>query len=368
MHSHSSLSLSFSSCPNEPQVKILEDYGYYLKSTIAERPLLKTRISQPRKTLHNALSLRREEDMKSITILDGGMSRELIRLNAPFQQPEWSALSLLEAPHFVSRVHEDFLGAGADVITTNSYAIVPFHIGEERFWKEGEQLAALAGRLAREAADKQMARTKRHIRVAGCLPPIFGSYKPDNFRAESAGQYLEVLIRALDPYVDLWLAETLSLISEGKLAHEAATKTKKPFWVAFAPDDSSEAYKITPRLRSGESIEEVATWAFASRAEALLFNCARPEYMGAAIAAANAVRAKIQSSNIALIGVYANAFEPRSNEYAANRDVCPTDDDVNTEVYSNSAIAWAAIGASIIGGCCGIGHEHIRELARVLNP
>jgi S-methylmethionine-dependent homocysteine/selenocysteine methylase len=77
---------------------------------------------------------------KPLTILDGGMSRELMRLGAPFRQPEWSALALIDTPEFVEQVHREFLAAGADVITTNSYALVPFHIGDERFATAGEAL------------------------------------------------------------------------------------------------------------------------------------------------------------------------------------------------------------------------------------
>nr|WP_282707111.1 homocysteine S-methyltransferase family protein [Cereibacter changlensis] len=77
-------------------------------------------------------------------LLDGGMGRELERSGAPFRQPEWSALALIEAPEAVARVHEGFIRAGAQVITTNSYALVPFHIGEARFAAEGERLAAFA--------------------------------------------------------------------------------------------------------------------------------------------------------------------------------------------------------------------------------
>lgn len=84
-----------------------------------------------------------------ITLLDGGMSRELMRLNAPFRQPEWSALPLIETPYLVEQVHTEFLQAGADVITTNSYTIVPFHIGDERFDKDAQLLAERAGQLAK---------------------------------------------------------------------------------------------------------------------------------------------------------------------------------------------------------------------------
>lgn len=73
-----------------------------------------------------------------------------MRLNAPFRQPKWSALPLIETPHLAEQVHTEFLQAGADVITTNSYAIVPFHIGDERFDKDAQLLAERAGQLAKK--------------------------------------------------------------------------------------------------------------------------------------------------------------------------------------------------------------------------
>ena len=88
--------------------------------------------------------------MQRITLLDGGTGRELKRIGAPFRQPEWSALALIEAPEFVTRVHEAYVAAGADVITTNSYAVVPFHLGAARHAADGFRLAALAGTLARD--------------------------------------------------------------------------------------------------------------------------------------------------------------------------------------------------------------------------
>ncbi|TNV10762.1 homocysteine S-methyltransferase family protein, partial [Ochrobactrum teleogrylli] len=126
---------------------------------------------------------------KKAIILDGGMGRELERVGAPFRQPEWSALALIEGPQFVREVHDGYIAAGADVITTNSYAVVPFHIGEERFAAEGLKLAALSGTIAREAADA----SDRDVKVAGSLPPVFGSYQPDLFDPARAGELLGVL-------------------------------------------------------------------------------------------------------------------------------------------------------------------------------
>ena len=78
-----------------------------------------------------------------VTILDGGMGRELKRIGAPFQQPEWSALALMQGPQFVRQAHDAFAHSGAQVLTTNSYAVVPFHIGQERFEAQGVALARL---------------------------------------------------------------------------------------------------------------------------------------------------------------------------------------------------------------------------------
>ena len=113
----------------------------------------------------------------SFLILDGGMGRELHRMGAPFKQPEWSALALMLAPETVERAHQRFADAGAEVITTNSYALVPFHIGEAKFKAEARFLADRAGGLARKVANS----AKRTIVVAGSLPPLFGSYRPDLF-------------------------------------------------------------------------------------------------------------------------------------------------------------------------------------------
>ena len=67
----------------------------------------------------------------NITLLDGGMGRELLRLGAPFRQPEWSALALMEAPEIVRKAHQNFAEAGCDILTTSNYAVVPFMLARE---------------------------------------------------------------------------------------------------------------------------------------------------------------------------------------------------------------------------------------------
>lgn len=299
--------------------------------------------------------------MTTLKILDGGMSRELLRLGAELKQPEWSALALINSPEIVRQVHEEFIAAGADVITTNSYALVPFHIGEERFSKEGPALIRLSGELARQAAEK----AGRPVTVAGGLPPIFGSYEPENFDPSRVQDYLSVLVENLDAYADVWLGETLSLIAEGEAVRVAVKDTGKPFWISFTlADDEAQVQGGEPKLRSGETVADAALWAAGSGADALMFNCAKPEVMEAAVRTASAI---FKEKGVSIeIGVYANAFEADADDSAANEGLHETRKDLTDDAYSRFACNWADAGASFIGGCCGIGAAHIHTLAGVL--
>lgn len=298
--------------------------------------------------------------MKSITILDGGMSRELVRLGAELRQPEWSALALMNSPQTVRRVHEEFIAAGANVVTTNSYALVPFHIGEERFRDDGRRLIALAGQLAREAAD---ATPDRHVRVAGSLPPIFGSYEPHLFRPDRVQDYLGVLVEELTPYVDVFLGETLSLIAEASAVERAVADTGKPFWISFTLQDEPGAETRPPALASGESVAVAARWVAGSGAAALLFNCSRPEVMRQAVNVAAATFAG--AGRQVEIGVYANAFTDDDGG-AANEALHAIRDDLSAERYASFACDWVESGATMVGGCCGVGATHIHRLRQRL--
>jgi S-methylmethionine-dependent homocysteine/selenocysteine methylase len=300
------------------------------------------------------------EPRPGVTVLDGGMGRELLRRGAPFRQPEWSALALIEAPEHVSRAHQAFVDAGARIITTNSYALVPFHIGAERFASEGLRLAALAGRLAREVADA----APHPVRVAGSLPPICGSYRADWFDPEFARPILEVLVKGLAGSVDHWQAETLSTIAEAELVRAVLGDDRRPLWLSFTLNDDG-AIGGLPRLRSGEPAGEAVAAAVRLGAAAVLFNCSQPEVMADAIDRAREVLTtarRFGSGGIA-IGVYANAFPPQSATATANDDLTAIRADLDPPAYLVWAKEWVRRGATVVGGCCGIGPEHIRALS-----
>lgn len=298
-------------------------------------------------------------DGSKITLLDGGMGRQLLRMGAPFRQPEWSALALIEAPDLVRQAHEDFAAAGSDVLTTNSYALVPFHIGEERFADSGAALAALSGRLACEAA------APFGCRVAGSLPPLFGSYRPDLFLPRRAPALLRVLIDALSPHVDLWLAETLGAIAEAEAVGAALLGDDRPIWFSYTLLDEDVQPGDLPRLRSGEMVVDAVRSAVELGAAAILFNCSQPEVMASPI---DTTLAELHRIGAALpVGAYANAFSLQQKDVQANAAIHEIRSDLDPSGYLSFADDWRRRGATIIGGCCGIGPEHIAALRRMLN-
>ncbi|WP_460274072.1 homocysteine S-methyltransferase family protein [Celeribacter sp. ULVN23_4] len=297
--------------------------------------------------------------MTKITLLDGGLSRELQRFGAELRQPEWSAGALMETPDAVRQAHEAFFRAGAEIATTDSYAVVPFHIGEDRFSERGQELAALSGKLAREAAEATRDE-QPNGRVAGCLPPACGSYLPDQFDPMRARDILAVLVEGLAPYVDLWLAETMSSLEEARVTATAVVGAGKPLWIAYSLRDDDPLAPNPPLLRSGEPVRDAVTLAVELGAEAILFNCSMPEVMEAAV---SETRQTLETLGKDIpIGVYANAFTARGKDGAANEVLSKIRDDVSPETYPLWTDLWVKAGATLIGGCCGIGSDHIAAL------
>ncbi|MGR5238190.1 homocysteine S-methyltransferase family protein [Vibrio alfacsensis] len=294
--------------------------------------------------------------MKKLTVLDGGMGRELKRMGAPFSQPLWSAQALIESPEFVYQAHHNFIKAGAEIIIANSYACVPFHLGQERYDQQGADLARLAGKIARECAEQ----SKRRVVVAGCIPPAFGSYRPDLFETEQGQRIFKTLLDAQAPYVDVWIAETICSLDELTCLQTVFATTNKPVYFAFSLNDESSDKTL---LRSGQSVEsaiEQVVNESTGNTAGVYFNCSVPEVMAKTVRDTKSV---LDRHNSKLeIGVYANSFTAIKSDHEANnalqamRELTPDD-------YLTFAQDWYEHGATIIGGCCGIGPEHIHALS-----
>ncbi|WP_087016439.1 homocysteine S-methyltransferase family protein [Thaumasiovibrio subtropicus] len=298
--------------------------------------------------------------MKKLTVLDGGMGRELKAMGAPFSQPLWSAQALLESPEYVLQAHRHFIDAGAEIIITNAYACVPFHLGDLRYQQAGFSLASLAAKLARQAVDQRLNEAKGTQAlpcVAGTIPPAFGSYRPDLFKPDEAKDIYQTLCDAQRPYVDLWIAETIASIKELEVIQSVLAGCDKPRHFAFTLNDEVCG---PARLRSGESVEEAVRAVLTQEASGVMFNCSVPEVMDSAISQARHVFTT--QGKFLHIGVYANNFTPIEPDHEANNALIE-DRELSPEDYLQYVARWYDLGADIIGGCCGISPAHIKAIA-----
>lgn len=248
-----------------------------------------------------------------------------------------------------------------DVITTNSYAIVPFHIGDERFDKDAQLLAERAGQLA-----KKMPYAIRGVaKLQGLFRPLFfGSYRPNLFDKNQVQRLATPLINGLKNHADIWLLETQSSIIDpteliARLPHD------RQIWLSFTLDDTATSTD-TPRLRLGKSVQYATSTMLALDApvDAILFNCSQPEVIDTALLITAQTLAN--TAKKFAFRAYANAFKPQDETGSANEQIDELRDDLHPLGYLAWATKWANMGASVIGGCCGIGVEHIRQIGQQL--
>ncbi len=281
-------------------------------------------------------------------ILDGGMGNELMRRSGQ-SGGLWSAQALLDAPDLVTAVHQDYIDAGAGVIITNTYSTVPSYLAKSGLEGRYLELADLAGRLAREAAD----RAPRKILVAGSLPPLDESFRPDLAPPdEDARGIYESLAAVLLPYVDLYVCETMSCVRESLNALAAAREVvgaDKPVWVSWTLSESPGG-----GLRSGERIDEAVAATAPLGVDAYLFNCSTPESISTALA-------ELVAAADVPVGVYPNLLRIPPG-WTLDNEITTERRELSVDEYAGFAGQWRDLGVSMIGGCCGIGPAYIRAL------
>ena len=285
---------------------------------------------------------------EDLTILDGGMGGELIRRGWP-SGGLWSAKALLENPEVVRAVHQDYVSAGAQVIITNSYSTVPSYLAKEDMQSRYVELTEIAARLAREVADAAPA----EVRVAGCLPPLSESYRPDLVPGddESRPIYSEI-IKALSADVDLYLCETMSSEREAVNAASSVRETDpdKPLWVALTLADEPGG-----GLRSGENMDQVVSALEPYDVDAFLFNCTDPTSISVALEELVPLTNKPT-------GAYPNRFHVPPG-WTLDNEIAVEPTEMTVEDYLGFVDTWRRSGATIIGGCCGVGPEFIAALS-----
>jgi len=293
--------------------------------------------------------------MTDIILLEGGTGQELLNRSANKAPRHWSAEYLLTEPDLVRAVHRDYIAAGARVITVNAYSASYTRmalLGEEDRVPELQQLAWQLAHAARDDAGP----AGHGVAIAGCLPPLNGTYRPDRVRQfeDNLAEYRR-LAELQAPHVDFFRCETLSTAQEGRAAAQAAAETGKPVWVSWTLDDAGAT-----TLRSGETITQAHAALSGIPVAAVLANCTAPEAITAAMP-------ELAATTLPT-GGYANGFMPIPRTFLPGKTLSQVAvrQDLDPAAYTRFAMNWITHGATIVGGCCETGPAHIAFLRDTL--
>jgi len=279
-------------------------------------------------------------------LLDGALGTELERRGIPMPPHLWSAGALLSHPDAVRRIHTDFLEAGAEWITANTFRTHRRNLTKAGLGDRAAELTKRAVELAREAAET----FEGQVQVAGSLAPLEDCYRPEDVPSEAdlKAEHNEMTRNLSGAGADLILVETQNTIREASAATRAAAETGLPTAVSFICGRDG-------RLLSGETLTAAVTAVLPFGPIAVLVNC----LPGSAVA--GALQELKQTAGETPIGVYANTgeFDP-----AKGWGSTPLE---QAENYARAAKDWWESGAKILGGCCGTTPEHIRKLHDVLS-
>lgn len=288
----------------------------------------------------------------TVTLLDGGMGQELVRRSGDRATPLWSTQVMIDHPQLVQDIHRDFFAAGADIATTNTYAVLRDRLERVGLQDQVGDLADTAIRMATAARDAHGSG-----RIAGAIGPLIASYRPDICppAAEAAEIYAEP-VALLKDRVDLLILETMCSVDQAKGALLASLGQGLPVWLSVSVEDGDGT-----RLRSGEPVGNLAALIDRLTPDAVLINCARPEAVQAGL--------DIISRFGLPFGAYANGFTRISEGFlgaAPTVDALERRIDLGPGTYADFVMGWVDRGATIVGGCCEVGPAHIAEIARRL--
>ncbi|AGK80766.1 Homocysteine methyltransferase [Streptomyces microflavus DSM 40593] len=287
-------------------------------------------------------------------LLDGGLSNQLEAQGCDLSDALWSARLLADAPEQIEAAHLAYLRSGAQVLITASYQAT-----FEGFGRHGigpERTGALLARsveLARRAAGAaRRADPGREVWVAASVGP-YGAMLADG--SEYRGRY-GLTVRELERFhrprlaalaeaePDVLALETVPDVDEAEAVVRVAEETGLPVWLSYSVAGG--------RTRAGQPLEEA--FAVAAGREAVVavgVNCCDPAEAEEAVRVAVAVTGKPAV-------VYPNSGEGWD---AGGRGW------TGRSTFDPGRVrAWTGAGARLVGGCCRVGPDRIKELAGLL--
>ncbi|MBK7862803.1 MAG: homocysteine S-methyltransferase family protein [Archangiaceae bacterium] len=251
--------------------------------------------------------------------LDGPLGSRLQDSGHPVSAPAWSARVLRSAPQAISALHREYAALGCDVHRANTFRCTRRACGDD--WAE---LARLAVQLARAEA-------KPGQRVAGSLGPLEDCYRPDLAPVDAFDEHLEAA-RVVAEGVDLLICETFPHAGEAVETVRAAVATGRETWVSFTAGPDAT-------LLTAAQVGAAAQACVTAGARAVLVNCIAAELTSPYVRA-------LAGCGVPF-GAYANTATWNGAETSVAR-------------YGELAAEWRALGAKLIGGCCGASPEHLR--------
>jgi homocysteine S-methyltransferase len=273
-------------------------------------------------------------------VADGGMGTALIDTGVAATQC-MEALNV-EAPARVVRIHEAFVGAGADLVVTNTFGANRYRLDQHGLAGQVEALCAAGVRLAREAGARL---------IGGSIGPLGVRLQPyGRVGADEAYDAFHEQAAALAlAGVDVFVIETQTDIRELEQA-VAAARAAAPEIAVIA----SATFTRDDRTLLGDTPATVARSLTALGADVIGMNCGEGP--------AQAVRI-VQAMAPIVPGVplvaRPNAGGPAQ---VAGRFVYPA----TPEYVGGVAADLLGAGGGVIGGCCGTGPEHTRAIVSAL--
>ncbi len=293
-----------------------------------------------------------------VILIDGGTGTELERRGAAMHDDAWCAMATRTAPDLLRAIHEDYVRAGARVITSNTYASGRAKLGPAGLGDEVEPLIRRSVEIAFEARERAAEPGK--VSVAGSMSHMVPFDPCADGEIDRHYPPLDVLDAHLreaatllhDAGVDFIVLEMIYTPEVAPLAIRAARATGLPVWVGLS-------------VRRGRGRDGVASYLDPSIPFASLLDAAVPE--GGDVF--GVMHSDVDLTGPALEELGAVWSGPRMAYPDSGYFEMPHWQFVNIIApgdFADAALGWIDSGTRIVGGCCGLGVEHIDALANAL--
>ena len=305
---------------------------------------------------------------REVILLDGAIGTQLQRMGVPIGTDAWAAIALESHPYSVRRMHEDYIKAGVDVITTNTYASARQNLERVGLGDQVRELNLRAVMLADDARDK--AAKERPVLIAGSVSnygmragaePNWSDWPAVLRWSETSDEQAQANLREqaeilAEAGVDLFVAEATGSTTQRKWVIEACKSTGLPVWMGFRCrlEEGADAPKVG--YRSDEALGDQFDEVTALGGDVVTVFHSTVEATDAAL---SVVKGAWQGP----IGVYPEADRPDYVQRYRSHTV-------ETRISPADFVGWAercvSQGVQIIGGCCGIELEYIQPLRDAL--